>query len=75
MNKTSEYYDKWKHWAQGYDSDGEETRLRLPLNCVSEEYLQTVDLSKVTAECGKPMTQAEFDEYRLGRRGATVGSQ
>lgn len=68
---VTEYYDRWSHWANGYDSDGDETRLRVPLSCVSEEYLRNLDLSNVTAECGKPMTQEEFDEYRK-QRSATV---
>lgn len=61
-------YASWDRWASRYDSDGEETSLKVPLSCVSEDYLRDLDLSQVTAECGKPMTQAEFDAYMKTRR-------
>lgn len=64
-------YASWDRWASRYDSDGEETSLKVPLSCVSEDYLRDLDLSQVTAECGKPMTQAEFDAYMKSRRGNT----
>lgn len=60
-------YKAWEKWADAYDSDGENTSLQIPLNCVSEEYLKNIDLTQVTAECGKPMTQEEFDRYRASR--------
>jgi hypothetical protein len=61
-------YSKWEKWSTKYDTDGEEVdlNLKIPLKDVSQEYLNSgqVDLSQVTAECGLPMSQAEFDAYR-----------
>lgn len=60
-------YKKWESWADCYDSEGDDTSLKIPLNSVSDQYLKNIDFSQVTAECGKPMTQDEFDKYRKSR--------
>lgn len=65
-------YKKWTKWADAYDSDGESTSLQIPLDAVSEDYLKNIDFSNVTAECGKPMTQEEFDRYVSGRKDKTL---
>jgi hypothetical protein len=60
-------YEKWQNWSKEYDSDGEnvDLNIKIPLEHVNPAYLaDSVDLSQVTAECGRPMTQAEFDLYR-----------
>jgi len=61
-------YTKWHNWSKDYDSDGEnvDLNIKIPLKDVNPAYLNSgsVDLSQVTAECGRPMTQAEFDLYR-----------
>ena len=56
-------YNHWNKWAEGYDSDGEQTSVKIPLSAVSDDYLRQIDFSNVTAECGKPMTEDEFKKY------------
>ena len=60
-------YKAWEKWADAYDSDGENTSWHLLRHQRSEEYLKNIDFTQVTAECGKPMTQEEFDRYRASR--------
>ena len=62
-------YCKWDTWSDEYDSDGDEMEmnLKVPLDDVSAEYLKSIDFNDVSAECGKPMTQEEFDAYRHTR--------
>lgn len=66
-------YDRWRAWANELDDDGEalNMQMKIPLDKVSEDYLRRIDLSDVTAECGTPMTQAQFDAY-VAKRGANV---
>jgi hypothetical protein len=64
-------YERWRAWAKDYDDDGDDLnmRMKIPLDKVSEDYLKSIDFSDVTAECGAPMTQAQFDAY-VAKRGA-----
>lgn len=63
MNMSGTDYKQWDRWASGYDSEGEDTTLKIPLTAVSDDYLKNIDFSNVTAECGKPMTEEEFKKY------------
>jgi hypothetical protein len=62
-------YSNWENWCNLYDSDGDELdlNLKIPLDDVSTQFLEKSDLKNISAECGKPMTQVEFDNYMKTR--------
>ena len=67
-------YDRWNRWAEALDEDGDplNVNMKIPLDDVSDDYLRRLDLSDVTAECGAPMNQEQFDAYMAKRGGRDV---
>ena len=70
-------YSKWDRWGDQYDDEGDavDLNLKIPLKDVNPDYFDKIDLSQVTAECGRPMTQEEFDAFRSKNKTEIINSK